>query len=259
MDPIRIVIIEDEAAIARNLAHLLVEAGPEYWIITSLASVSESVQWLNTHPEQYDLLFMDIRLTDGQSFEIFKQVLISKPVIFVTAYNDYAVQAFKNNGIDYVLKPFDLLEIQAALSKYKKFFSSGQTPDESKPIHGLIEQIQQLSQTYKKAFLVHYREKLIPLEVAKISWFYTANEIVYAQSFDNRQYVIENTLEQLEKQLDPANFFRANRQFIVNRTAIYEVDFYFNGRLCLQVNPVAPEQILISKARVPEFRDWMNS
>ena len=259
MSTLRVVIVEDEAATARNLAHLLFKVDPAISIVVIIGSVSEAVEWFKLNPEGYDLLFMDIRLADGVSFDIFKKAVILKPVIFVTAYNDYAIQAFKNNGIDYILKPFDEQEIQTALQKYNNLFLSGQKAPDTLQIRQLLEQINQLTRSYKKAFLVHFREKLIPVETLKIAWFYTANEIVYAHTTDARQYIMEYTMEQLEQQLDPHLFFRANRQFIINRYTITEVDFYFNGRLSIKVKPEPPERILISKVRVPEFKSWMNS
>jgi DNA-binding LytR/AlgR family response regulator len=258
MSKLRIVIVEDEAATARNLVHLLHSIDADISIEVMLTSVMEASEWFNLNPVGYDLIFMDIRLADGISFDIFKLAVISKPVIFATAYNDYAIQAFKNNGIDYILKPFDEQEIQTALQKYKSLYFSGQTTSENLLIGQLLEQINQLTRSYKKTFLVHFREKLIPVETFKIAWFYTANEIVYAHTTDTHQYVMEYTMEQLEHQIDPLQFFRANRQFIVNRNAITQVDFYFNGRLSLKVKPESPDLILISKARVPEFKNWMN-
>ncbi len=257
MNELRIVIVEDEPATARNLAHLLQAIDKILNVITTLTSVQESVHWFKSHPDQYDLLFMDIRLADGMSFEIFKHVNLIKPVIFITAYNDYALTAFKNNGIDYILKPFDKHELETALTKFRTL-TSGRPHTSDKQIRQLLEEVGQLRKSHKKSFLVHFREKLIPIETEKIAWFYTANEIVYARLTDDRQYIMEFTMEQLEQQIDPLLFFRANRQFIVNRAAIHEVDFYFNGRLSLKVKPAPTEPILISKARVPEFKSWMN-
>lgn len=255
----RVVIIEDEAATARNLARLLSAVHADIVIVVILPSVSESVRWFSENQDSFDLVFMDIRLADGVSFDIFKQTPITKPVIFATAYNDYALPAFKNNGIDYILKPFDEQEITRALQKYHSFFSSKTANVPSLAIATLLEQIGRLTRPYKKSFLIHFREKLIPVETIKIAWFYTADEIVYTQTTDARQYIIEFTLEQLEQQLDPQQFFRANRQFIINRDAIAEVNFYFNGRLSIKITPEPTERVLISKARVPEFKSWMNS
>jgi DNA-binding LytR/AlgR family response regulator len=259
MKPLRVVIVEDEAATARNLAHLLTKINTGITVQVTLNSVIDSIEWFSHNSDTYDLIFMDIRLADGVSFDIFKRASILKPVIFVTAYNDYAIQAFKNNGIDYILKPFDAAELETALKKFDNLFSATPKYITSSGIDLLLEQINHISRTYKKSFLVHFREKLIPVETARIAWFYTANEIVYARIVDDKQYIIEFTMEQLEQQVDPKLFFRANRQFIINRNAITEVNFYFNGRLSVKVKPEPAEHILISKARGPDFKDWMNS
>ncbi|OOQ62005.1 LytR/AlgR family response regulator transcription factor [Mucilaginibacter pedocola] len=258
MSELRIVIVEDEAATARNLAYTLQNIDEHIVVVSTLPSVQEAVAWFNSNTG-YGLIFMDISLADGMSFEIFKQVKITRPVIFVTAYNEHALTAFKNNGIDYILKPFDEEEIGAALNKYKTLTAAVPSPlTPALEVENLLAQLQKLSTPYKRSFLVHFREKLIPVEAAKIAWFYTANEIVYARTIADQQYIMDFTMEQLEQQLNPEQFFRANRQFIVNRTAISEVDFYFNGRLSLKVKPEPTERILISKARVPEFKGWMN-
>lgn len=259
MDKLRIVIVEDEPVTARNLAHVLQTIDEQINIAASLPDVKDAAAWFDTHREGYDLVFMDIRLADGLSFDIFKQVEILKPVIFVTAYNDYAIQAFKNNGIDYILKPFNEAEIEQALTKFKRWITQKPTVEDSLPFAQLLEQMKTLARPYKKSFLVHFRNKLIPVETTKITWFYTVHEIVYAQTVDGHQYNIEFTMEQLEQQLEPGMFFRANRQFIINRNSLTEVDFYFNGRLSLKMKPEPPERILISKARVPEFKHWMDS
>lgn len=261
MNELRIVIVEDEPATARNLSHLLRTADNFIRISANLSSVDESVRWFAANPHNYDLVFMDIRLSDGVSFDIFKNAEILKPVIFVTAYNDYALQAFRNNGIDYVLKPFDEEDISRALQKYRSLTALRDHDGVNAKLvtSQLIDQLTQLTRSYKKSFLIHFREKLIPVEVSKIGWFYTANEVAYACTMDGKQLAVEFTMEQIEQQVDPQLFFRANRQFIINRTAILEANFYFNGRLSVKVKPDAPEKILISKARVPQFKAWMNS
>jgi len=255
---LRVAIIEDEPATARNLQHMLQEAAPEAEVLAILPGVADAVSWLQQHAQQCDLLFMDIRLSDGLSFEIFSQVHITLPVIFITAFDDYALQAFKANGIDYILKPFDDGELKQALVKFNRLRTQSST-DSYAQLLKIAESLKGGTTSYKQSFLVHTRDKLIPLTAGQISWFYTANEIVYAGTADSKQYIIDGTMEQLQQQLDPACFFRANRQFIVQKKAILEVDFYFNGRLSLKINPPAKELILISKARVPEFRQWMNS
>ncbi|WP_342089405.1 LytR/AlgR family response regulator transcription factor [Dyadobacter sp. OTU695] len=258
MTVIRIVVVEDEAATARSLIHILNESGDNLAVVKTLSSVSGAVTWFNGNPDSYDLIFMDIRLADGLSFDIFIQTAISRPVIFVTAFNDYAITAFKNNGIDYILKPFDPDEISVALEKYKKWTGCAEKPDASL-LTELLAQLGNLTKPYKKSFLVHYRDKLIPLETAKIAWFYTANEVVHLRTLDDKQYVVESTMEQLEQQLDPMLFLRVSRQFILNRNAVIEAEFYFNGRLLVKVKPQPDEHIIISKAKTAEFKKWMTS
>lgn len=259
MKKLRIVIVEDEAVTARNLAFMLMEIDAGIDIVTSLESVSEASLWLSENDSAYDLIFMDIRLTDGLSFEIFNKVPINKAVVFVTAYHDYAIEAFKNNGIDYILKPFDESEVRSALQKYSRLISPALAERDSLQYIHLLEQLSAQLRAHKKSFLINYRNKLIPLDVAKIAWFYTAHEIVYAYTIEDGKYVMEFTLEQLEKQLDPAIFFRVNRQFIVSRNAISEIEYFFNGRLLVSVRPASPENILISKARVSLFKNWLDN
>jgi two-component system, LytTR family, response regulator LytT len=248
---LKIAIIEDEPATARNLQFLLQEEDPSIEVLAMLGSVKEATAWLSEHAAACDLLFMDIRLGDGLSLEIFDQVRIETPVIFVTAFNDYALQAFKANGIDYILKPFDEKDLRLALQRYGRLNDA--------LLRQLTASIGQQNPTYKQSFLVHFRDKLIPLTVEEISWLQSENEITYAQTFQNKKLIVDSTLEQLQTQLDPARFFRVNRQFIVNRKSILEIDFFFNGRLLLRTNPPAEDKMLISKARVPEFKAWMNA
>lgn len=254
---LHIIIIEDEAATARNLEYILQEINPDIKIIVTLQSITESIHWLTNNNSDYDLIFSDIRLSDGLSFEIFRQINIKKPVIFVTAYNDYAIEAFRNNGIDYVLKPFDKEEIQRTLLKYNTLIAADFKREQTKTA-ALLQQLQSATKQYKKSFLIHYCGRLIPIEAAKINWFYTANEIVYVHTADGRQYVTEFTLEQLERELNPALFFRANRQFIINKNAIDTVEYFFNGRLLVKIHPLPQEQVLVSKAKAMQFRKWLD-
>ncbi|MDR3716037.1 MAG: LytTR family DNA-binding domain-containing protein [Puia sp.] len=255
---LRIVIIEDEPATARNLKFLLQEAEPGIEVLAMPAGVTEAVDWLSVHGRECELIFMDIRLNDGLSFGIFDKIRIEVPVIFVTAYNEYALQAFKTNGIDYILKPFDEGELKQALSKFRLLTHPAHPGDGYSRLKQIAEQLSGHKTVHRQSFLVHFRDKMVPVAVPDIAWFYTTNEIVYAQTNDNKKLVIDLTMEQLQDQLDPTVFFRVNRQFIVHRKAIREVDFYFNGRLSLKTVPPSDEKMLISKARVPEFKAWMN-
>lgn len=255
---LRIILIEDEAATARHLEYILKEINPGIDAVITLQSISDSVTWFagNAHHD-YDLIFSDIRLSDGLSFEIFKHIHLQKPVVFVTAYNDYAIEAFRNNGIDYVLKPFDREEIQRTLTKYHTLIATGIKMEQTKT-EALLQQLESATKRYKKSFLIHHAGRLIPVEAAKICWFYTANEVVYARTTAGQHYIVEFTLEQLERDLDPELFFRANRQFIINRNAIDTVEYFFNGRLLIKISPSPEEEVIVSKAKAMMFRKWLD-
>lgn len=255
---LRIILIEDEAATARNLEFILKEINPGIEVVVTLQSISDSEAWFaGKEAPDYDLIFSDIRLSDGLSFEIFKRIPPQKPVVFVTAYSDYAIEAFRNNGIDYVLKPFDRDEIQRTLLKYHTLITNGIQTEQART-QALLKQLEITTKRYKKSFLMHHCGRLILVEAAKISWFYTANETVYAQTTAGQQYIVEFTLEQLERDLDPELFFRANRQFIINRNSIHTVEYFFNGRLLIRTHPSSQEQIIVSKAKAMMFRRWLD-
>lgn len=255
---LRVVIIEDEAATARNLVYVLKTVDPDIQVLVSLASLSDAAHWFSLHPEaEYDLIFSDIRLNDGLSFELFTANTIPKPVIFVTAYHDHAIEAFRNNGIDYILKPFDTDEISRALAKYHTLLNISHRSNSAS--YGNVQrQLQQGIVRFKRSFLIHHRDRLIPVETAQLQWFYTSHDVVHACTSSGMQYIIPFTLEQLEDQLDPDQFFRANRQCIVNRHSIGSVEYFFNGRLLLKLLPPPPETILVSKAKAMLFRKWMD-
>ena len=255
----RVSIIEDEPAIARNLQFLLQEADPGIEVLATLGGVAEALEWLRQHVTECDLLFMDIHLSDGLSFQIFDQMTVEVPVIFVTAYNEYALQAFKANGIDYILKPYDQNDIEAALAKFTRLKKNTLTTDHYAQMRQIAESLKSAPASYKQSFLVHFRDKMTPLAAGDIAWFYTSNELVHATTFDKKKYLIDFTLEQLQEQLDPRQYFRANRQFIIHRKAVQEIEWYFNGRLIVKTPEEPEEKIIISKARAPEFKTWMNT
>ncbi|MCB0373370.1 MAG: response regulator transcription factor [Muricauda sp.] len=255
--PINIAIIEDEPAIARNLEFTLKDIDQDIHVLNKMDSVATSVSWLKDHMEECNLLFMDIRLTDGLSFDIFKFIKPSVPIIFITAYDHYALEAFKVNGLDYILKPFQKEEVANALQKFKGI--QGHKPVHNDKIQELLNYLQtNENKSYREAYLVHYQNKLIPLPVEKINWFFTEQEIVYAHTQDGKKYVIDATLDKILAEISPKLFFRANRQFIVQRWAVRDIDFYFNGRLVVNVEPKPHEKIIVSKAKAPEFKKWLD-
>ena len=246
-------IIEDETAAARNLAAILRQTAPEMEIVATLESVGESIEWLRTNP-QPDLLFMDIHLADGDSFRIFDAVEITAPVIFTTAYDRYALEAFRVNSIDYLLKPLNEADVERALNKLRRL-----TSVELRNYGSRVRTLASERRDREEVFLVHVRDRIIPLQRERIAYCYTSNERVTACDYDGVTYPLDRTLETLQSQLPEADFFRANRQFIVARRAVKEIVVWFGSRLSLHLTVETPERIIISKARVPEFKAWLRS
>ena len=244
-------LIEDETAAARNLAAVLREVAPGVQIVATLESVAESIEWLRSNP-QPDLLFMDIHLADGDSFRIFGAVEVTAPVIFTTAYDRYALEAFKVSSIDYLLKPINADDVRRALEKLRRL-TSGERLDYGSRVRSLAAQRQE------EVFLVRVRDRIIPLQRDRIAYCYTSNEKVTACGFDGETYPLDKTLEALQALLPERDFFRANRQFIVARRAVKEIAVWFGSRLSLSLVLETPERIVISKARVPEFKAWLTS
>ena len=244
-------IIEDETAAARNLAAILRQTAPDVEIVATLESVEESVEWLRSNPHP-DLLFMDIHLADGDSFRIFGAVEVTAPVIFTTAYDRYALEAFKVSSIDYLLKPINADDVRRALEKLRRL-TSGERLDYGSRVRSLAAQRQE------EVFLVRVRDRIIPLQRDRIAYCYTSNEKVTACDFDGETYPLDKTLEALQALLPERDFFRANRQFIVARRAVKEIAVWFGSRLTLHLTVDTPERIVISKARVPEFKTWLRA
>ncbi len=247
---IRALIVEDETAAAVNLRAILRETAPDVEIVATLESVTESVDYLRAHP-QPDLLFMDIHLADGDSFRIFDAVEIVAPVIFTTAYDRYALDAFKVSGIDYLLKPLNGADVRRAIDKFRRLTGSER--------HDYGARVQAMASGREETFLVHVRDRIIPLHRDKIAYCYTSNEKVTACDFDGGTYPLDRTLETLQSLLPQSDFFRANRQFIISRRAVRDIVVWFGSRLALSLQVPTPERIIISKARVPEFKAWLRS
>ncbi len=245
------VIVEDEELAARNLKSVLNETD-NVQVIATLESIVETIEWFNSHPSP-DLLFMDIHLADGSAFEIFDRIKINCPVIFTTAYDEYALKAFKVNSIDYLLKPIDLNAVQRALNKLQDLSASSHF---QRDMQNLLASFKKAA-TYKTHFLVPVKgDKLMPVQASEIAYIYIDASLVKALTFDERSFRFEYTLDELSDMLDPADFFSANRQYIISRKAIKDIDLWFNNRLSVNLKVAVSEKILISKARIPEFRDW---
>ncbi len=252
----KVVIVEDELAASDNLTYLLHSLDRRIEVLNVLDSVKSSVDFFSKSHEA-ELVFMDIHLADGISFEIFDQVSIPIPVIFTTAYDQYALKAFKFNSLDYLLKPIDQEELSEALEQFKGHIKEKGIGDDQ--IKGLLDLINTKPKNYRTTFLVNQRDQLIPLKTEKIAYFRIDTGIVKGISSDNQSYSIDSKLEDIEEELDPVKFYRVNRQFIVHRDAIVNIKSYFNGKLIVNVHPVCDERIVVSKAKATEFKKWMSS
>lgn len=251
----RIVILEDEKSAADYLKYLLSEVDPSVEVDTIIDTVSGAVAYFKK-AQDIELAFFDIHLADGNSFDIFKKVDIHIPIIFTTAYDEYALKAFKVNSIDYLLKPIDEDELKEAIEKFKSSNRSIRMPKE---LESVLEMLGKVSKKYKSSFLVQQRDKLIPIDVADIAYITIDAGIVRAITFEDKSYVIDEKMEEIEAALNPAQFFRANRQYIIQRRSIANLYIYFNGKLILNVNPKPAERIIISKAKAPQLKSWINS
>ena len=252
----KIVIVEDEIAASENLTYLLKNINPEIEVLAVLDSVRASVQYFSS-PTEAELVFMDIHLADGLSFQIFDQVQINKPVIFTTAYDQYALKAFKVNSIDYLLKPIDEDELFKAMNQFKVQSKIEPTPDLK--IEGLLNLIKAQTPTYRTTYLVSQRDQLIPIKTSTLAYIYIDTGLVKGVTNQNQTYTIDKKLEDIEKELNPALFYRVNRQLIVHKDAISNIKYYFNGKLILNVSPTFIEKIVVSKAKSADFKKWINS
>lgn len=240
-------IVEDETGAATNLRTLLREIDPEVAVLDVLETVTETVAWVRSHPLP-DLIFMDIHLADGQAFRIFEQTDIVSPIVFTTAYDRYALDAFKVNSIDYILKPIKRDELERALDKFRRF--SGGERDE------YVERTNRFVAVRAQSFLIPFRDKLVPVSADRIAYFYTSHEKVSVTTLDEKTLPMDRSLDTLMAQLLGSDFFRANRQFIVSRRAIRDLSVWFGSRLSVNLSLRTPERIIVSKARVPEFKRW---
>jgi DNA-binding LytR/AlgR family response regulator len=250
-----IVIIEDEPLTAEDLEDTLVEVEPATRITAVLASVKAAVAYFQQNPAP-DLIFSDIQLGDGLSFEIFQTVQITRPVVFCTAYNEYALEAFKANGIDYVLKPFSKATIEKTLQKYKQLQQSlaPVTPD----YQALLQLLDNRQAQKPSSVLVFQRDKIIPLPIDQIAVCYSQNLVTHVITFDQRKFTLNQNMEEMEV-LCGNQFFRANRQFLLHHKAIKEAAQYFGRKLSVTLTIPFQEEIIVSKAKSPLFLNWLAS
>jgi two-component system, LytTR family, response regulator LytT len=250
----KVLILEDETLASEKLENTLLELDPSTVIVSILQSVSSAVEWLRNNPHP-DLIVSDIRLLDGLSFEIFQQVIIDKPVIFTTAYDQYAIKAFEVNSIDYLLKPIQKEKLRASLDKFRNLATkkSPATID-----YNEVLKLLKSSREYKSRFMVKLGQKIVAVPSDKIAYFYSENKLTFIITKDGKKLPLDQPLEELMEVLDPKIFFRINRQFIVTFESIAEIHPYFKGRIKLTLNPKAEDEVVISSERTPEFKKWID-
>jgi two-component system, LytTR family, response regulator LytT len=246
----RILIIEDETAAVRNLMAILKAEIPAISEIVILESVAASTEWLRTN-DPPDVIFMDIHLADGDAFNIFEQVEVASPVIFTTAYDRYALEAFKVNSIDYLLKPIQSGDLHRSLDKLRRL-TGQELKDYLNRTAGSMQKEKMI-----KNFLIPVRDKIMPLPIEDIAFCHTEGEKVCAYTFNGRHYPLDKSLDTLTELLPANDFFRANRQFIISRKTIQDLSIWYGNRLSVNVTAVTPEKIIISKNKTPEFKKWL--
>jgi DNA-binding LytR/AlgR family response regulator len=251
----RVLIVEDEPEAARRLETLIRDLIPQASVLAKLDSVKRSISWLAQNPVP-DLIFMDIQLADGLSFQIFEKWEVQSPVIFTTAYDAYALKAFKVNSIDYILKPVDRNDLEAALKKLETL--THRKNNASDLLASIGEAVRLLTRQYKTRFVVKVGEHLRSVEVGNIHYFFSFDKTTFAVSGEKRQHIIDFSLEQLEEVLDPRQFFRINRKYIIAATSIQDMVSYSNSRLKLILKASDDAEIIVSRERVQEFKNWLD-
>jgi DNA-binding LytR/AlgR family response regulator len=248
-----IIIIEDEKPAARLLERKIQKLG--YSIITLLHSVEESLLWFqnNSHP---DLIFLDIQLSDGLSFEIFEQIDIKSAVIFTTAYDEYALRAFKLNSIDYLLKPIDEEELATAISKFANQFQVNSVSNlDFEAIKRML--VNPISKEYRKRFSVKIGQQIKVIDIAEIECLYSENKGTYIHTLDNRDYLIDSSLEVVEAELNPNDFFRISRKYIIPLQSVREIQLYSNSRLKISLPTYKADEVIVARERVSDFKEWL--
>jgi len=252
-----VLIIEDEEIAAEKLAMLIERYDPGIRIVGALDSVKNALRWLSVNPRP-DLLFLDIYLSDGLSFEIFQKMEVNVPVIFTTAYNEYAIKAFELNSIDYLLKPIRPDDIRKSLDKFKAVRQEYTRHSQRIDYEQLLNAVVSRQKTYKERFMVRVGEKISSIPTEQIAYFYAVEKLVLLVTHENRQLPVDYTLEELADLLDPRLFFRANRQYVINIRAIEGMYAYSNSRIRVTLRPKEPKELVISNEKVGPFRQWLD-
>ncbi|MBB6610802.1 response regulator transcription factor [Pontibacter sp. Tf4] len=250
-----VLIIEDEAAAAGRISKMLQQLDPTVRVLEVTDSIESTLGWLGKHPHP-DLILSDIHLADGSSFEIFRQTIVEAPVIFTTAYDQYAIDAFKLNSIDYLLKPVKLQELAQSLEKYRKLNQKRVAPAVDYSM--LLQALQpQAKPAFQKRLVIKFGQHLKTVEIADAAYFYTQERITQVCTFDGKRLPIDQNLDEVEEILDPAQFFRINRQFIINIKAIDAMYSYSKARVKIELQPAFPYETIVSTERAGAFKQWL--
>lgn len=250
-----VLIIEDEIKTAKELRNLIETLREDFNVVNIVGSIESTNKWLDEN-EEPDLIFSDIQLADGLSFEIFRNRTLNCPIIFCTAFDEYAIQAFDANGIDYLLKPIDEEKLTRSLNKFSKIMSITDIEEYKEKLNQMLEQT---NNNYKKSLLIYFKDKIIPIKTENIDFIHSESGLVTVYLNNGQRYIVNYTLDALEKRLNPQEFYKANRQFIINRRTIQDVEHYFTRRLIVRLKVNTPDNIIISKVKATNFLRWVET
>jgi len=252
----KVLIIEDEAPAIEKLKKLLQTYDPEIQVLAELSSVEEADKWFSEEA-QPDLIFSDIQLSDGLSFEIFENLNLSCPIIFTTAYNQYAIEAFEHNGIGYLLKPFNLKNLAANIDKFKQLKNNFSSPSKLPAVQQLMDNLSQ-GTSFKSRFLVKNGNKISTIKTNEIAYFFSDQKMSFLVTNENKKFPVDYSLDDIIQMLNVKEFFRVNRKYVINIDAAKEINPYFKGRLKITLSPNVDEEIIISNDRASEFKTWLD-
>ncbi len=255
-----VLIVEDEELAVKKLRKTLASVDPDAEVVGVADSIMATVKWINENPLP-DLILMDIELSDGQSFEIFNRVSIKCPVIFTTSYDEYALKAFKVNSVDYLLKPIQKEDLEAALQKMHQLKDLYKKPDSKQDmnIESLVKELQEKLQLkdYRKRFLVRHAQKLVSVDTDEIAYFFSDGRLNFFKTHDNKKFVVDYTMDELEEMLDPQKYFRISRSFYISVNSVEQIHDYFGNRLLLHLRPAVDKESIVSREKVTDFKKWM--
>lgn len=256
----KVLIVEDEELAVKKLIKTLAAVDPDADVVGVADSIMATVKWINSNPLP-DLILMDIELSDGQSFEIFNRVAIKCPVIFTTSYDEYALKAFKVNSVDYLLKPIQKEDLESALQKMHDLKSMYKQPGPKGDmnIESLVKELQEKLQLkdYRKRFLVRHAQKLVSVDTDEIAYFFSDGRLNFFKTHDNKKFVVDYTMDELEEMLDPKKYFRISRSFYISVNSVEQIHDYFGNRLLLHLRPAVDKESIVSREKVTEFKKWM--